>query len=261
MKISIITINYNNKQGLIQTIQSIKAQTYADYEVVLVDGASRDGSLDVIKDYAEQEKRLVYVSEKDKGIYNAMNKGTLMSRGEYCIFMNSGDCFYDEQSLKDAAAYLDGTDIISGVAVADKYTMIPVKPENLSMAFFLKNSMNHQSCFIKTSLMKEYLYDERYRIVGDTEFFFRAMIMGNCTYRDIPVKVCYCEDAGASGNLSASMQERYAAIKALVPARMSNDVDFIVKYHNPVMLCIGNLIYNRCLRWLYDKVIRRGRRI
>ena len=109
--------------------------------------------------------------------------------------------------------------------------------------------------------MQNYHYSENYKIVSDTEFFFKAMILGNCSYKDIPVKVCFCEDAGASGNLSASMQERYKAIKALVSPRMSYDIDFIIKYHNPVSMKVGGLLYNRFFRWLFDKLIRRGGRL
>lgn len=261
MKVSVITVNYNNKQGLQRTLESIKSQVYTDYELLVVDGASNDGSVEIIREYLGKVPMMRFVSEKDGGIYNAMNKGTDMAEGDYLIFMNSGDCFYDAHSLEQAARYLDGNvDIVSGIAVSDKYVMNPVRPQDLSMSFFLKSSMNHQATFIKRELMQKYHYSEKYKIISDTEFFFKAMILADCSYQDIPVKVCFCEDAGASGNLSASMQERYKAIKALVPPRMSYDVDFIIKYHNPVTMKVGSLLYNRCFRWLYDKLIRRGGR-
>ena len=262
MKVSIITVNYNNESGLKRTLESIKCQIFTDYELLVIDGASSDDSVAVINAYSKQITSMRFVSEKDEGIYNAMNKGTDMAIGDYLIFMNSGDRFYDDQSLEQSAKFLDGeVDIVSGIAVSDKYVMYPVKPKALSMSFFLKNSMNHQATFIKRNVMQNYHYSENYKIVSDTEFFFKAMILGNCSYKDIPVKVCFCEDAGASGNLSASMQERYEAIKALVSPRMSYDIDFIIKYHNPVSMKVGGLLYNRFFRWLFDKLIRRGGRL
>ena len=91
MRYSIITINYNNEEGLRHTIESIVCQTYTDFEFIIIDGGSTDGSVDVIKEYAEHIA--YWVSEKDNGRYNAMNKGVCQAKGDYCIFMNSGDCF------------------------------------------------------------------------------------------------------------------------------------------------------------------------
>ena len=99
MKYSIITINYNNKDGLEKTILSVINQTCQDFEYIIIDGGSTDGSVDVIKKYAD---RIDYwVSEPDKGIYNAMNKGIIKAKGEYLNFMNSGDCFYDNEVLSN----------------------------------------------------------------------------------------------------------------------------------------------------------------
>ena len=92
-KISVITINYNNKSGLEKTIQSVISQTYFELEYIIIDGGSSDGSIDVIKKY--ENKIDYWISEQDKGIYNAMNKGIAQAHGEYCNFMNSGDCFHD----------------------------------------------------------------------------------------------------------------------------------------------------------------------
>ena len=178
MKVSIITVNYNNESGLKRTLESIKSQIFTDYELLVIDGASSDDSVAVINAYSKKITSMRFVSEKDGGIYNAMNKGTDMAIGDYLIFMNSGDRFYDDQSLEQSAKFLDGeVDIVSGIAVSDKYVMDPVKPKALSMSFFLKNSMNHQATFIKRNVMQNYHYSENYKIVSDTEFFFKAMIL------------------------------------------------------------------------------------
>ena len=95
MKLSIVTINYNNAEGLRKTLASVASQTYASIQHVIVDGSSSDASKDIIIDYAEHTKNpnheIIWVSEKDKGIYNAMNKGIRMATGEYIEILNSGD--------------------------------------------------------------------------------------------------------------------------------------------------------------------------
>lgn len=98
MKFSIITINYNNCEGLEKTIQSVIEQSYKGYEYIVIDGGSTDGSIDIIKKY--EPSITFWVSEKDSGIYNAMNKGIRHSTGEYLNFMNSGDTFYEPEVLK-----------------------------------------------------------------------------------------------------------------------------------------------------------------
>ena len=89
MRLSIITINYNNREGLRKTIESVVNQTYRNFEYIIIDGGSTDGSVEVVKEYAD---RISYwVSEPDNGIYNAMNKGVLAANGKYIQFLNSGD--------------------------------------------------------------------------------------------------------------------------------------------------------------------------
>ncbi len=252
MKVSVITINYNNAIGLKRTLSSVESQQCRDYELVIVDGGSQDASKEIIENFAKGNPTIQWVSEPDKGIYNAMNKGVKMSSGEYCIFMNSGDCFENKNSLKDCLPYIDGqTDIVSGSAKFDDFKREAPKPEELSLAYFLKDAMNHQSTFIKRKLLLDYPYNEKRKIVGDSEFFFQTMILENASYKQIPVCVSYCETAGESGDLQRSLTERKQAIKELLPSRMSYDVDFIWKYHNPVVIKIGNFLYKRWLRSLY----------
>ena len=98
MKYSIITVNYNNRDGLRATIESVVNQTYRDYEFIVIDGGSTDGSTDVLKEF--DDKITYWVSEPDKGIYNGMNKGIAKATGDYLNFMNSGDCFYNEKVLE-----------------------------------------------------------------------------------------------------------------------------------------------------------------
>lgn len=252
MKVSIITINYNNVAGLKRTLESIDSQTFKEYEFVIVDGGSGDGSREVIGRYAEEHPATVWVSEPDKGIYNAMNKGVGMASGDYCIFMNSGDCFYARDSLRQCSAYLDGRhDIVSGAKMTDKLSKRAPREDELSLAFFVKDDLNHQSTFIRRGLLKEYPYNEGRRVVGDHEFFFQTLLLNNATYLDIPLCVSYCEEAGESGDLERGFNERLTAIKALLPPRMAGDVDFIQTFHNPVTMGLGRFLYKKPLRKLF----------
>ena len=112
MKYSIITVNFNNKEGLRKTIESVIRQSFRDFEYIVIDGGSTDGSADILKEYDAQID--YWVSEPDKGIYNAMNKGIVQAKGEYLNFMNSGDYFYDNQVLQHVADYGYDTDFIVG---------------------------------------------------------------------------------------------------------------------------------------------------
>ena len=132
MKVSIITVNYNNEFGLKRTLESIKSQIFMDYELLVIDGASSDNSVAVIHTYSKKITSMRFVSEKDEGIYNAMNKGTDMAIGDYLIFMNSGDRFYDDQSLEQSAKFLDGEVIVIEELVFGT-------PKTKEMATLLKN--------------------------------------------------------------------------------------------------------------------------
>ena len=185
MKVTVITINYNNLHGLKRTIPSVLSQTYDDFEYIVVDGGSTDGS----KEYIESQKGISqWVSEKDKGIYNAMNKGISMAHGEYCIFMNSGDHFLYAYSLENAYKELDGTDYCTGktaIARDDKSIDFYIPPTQIKLSFIKANFFMHQSTFIKTSLLKEYPYDEKLKIVADWAHFLELWYNKKCTYKAI----------------------------------------------------------------------------
>lgn len=248
MKITVITINYNNASGLKETIESVVSQTYNNFEYVIVDGGSSDGSRNIIEEHSKNYS-FKWISEPDKGLYNAMNKGVDMAAGDYCIFMNSGDKFFDTEVLAKAALCLNNNiGIASGVGKTGALTWYPPKQSKINLTFFLKSSLNHQSTFVRRDILLRHHFSEDYKIVSDTEFLFKALILDNESYLDIPVIVCDCEEPGASGNLRMSLNERYMAIKKLLPPRMSYDIDFIIKYHNSVILKIGVLLYNSAFR-------------
>ncbi|MBT8324244.1 MAG: glycosyltransferase, partial [Winogradskyella sp.] len=134
LKLSIITVNFNNAEGLKKTVDSVTAQTWKDFEYIIIDGSSTDGSTEVIK----ANKNIIdrWVSEPDEGVYQAMNKGISMANGEYLLFLNSGDHFYKDDVLEKFHKELKEQDLIyfNLNVVEGKKDFIKEYPEKLSFA-------------------------------------------------------------------------------------------------------------------------------
>lgn len=206
-KVSIITVNYNDKPGLEKTIASVLSQTTTDYEFVVMDGGSTDGSVEVINQYKDRID--IAVSEKDSGVFNAMNKAIKAATGEFLIFMNGGDIFYNEKVLEEVIPMLTGhADIYYG----DNYKETPggskrlkTYPEKLSFSFFYTSSINHQSTFIRRSLFDKYFYyNENYRIAADWEFFIYTICKENVPYRYLKKTIAIYDFTGISSNPKSS---------------------------------------------------------
>ena len=197
MTFSIITINYNNKIGLLRTIDSVLSQKVTDYEFIIIDGGSTDGSVEVIKQIA---KKITYwVSEKDDGIYNAMNKGVAQAHGKYCIFMNSGDCFHSPDVLSTVAGYQE--DFICGkVYKGDSTIPFGHNKPTISLVDLMRGSLPHQAMFIKRELLVKHPYDESYKIVSDWKFCIQAIIIDNCSFRNIDIIIADYDTNGISTN-------------------------------------------------------------
>lgn len=177
MKLSIITINYNNKEGLQKTIDSVVCQTWRDFEWIIIDGGSTDGSKELIEQY--QQHFAYWCSEPDKGIYNAMNKGIDHAEGEYLLFLNSGDVLYDACVLQRVDDLQVEADIISGqVERMDNQQPLRVYDESILMQLY-HDTLNHQGTFIKRSLFGDLRYDENLKIVSDWKFWIEAIIWRN----------------------------------------------------------------------------------
>lgn len=185
-KISIITINFNNLEGLKKTINSVINQTWLEFEYIVIDGGSSDGSKVFIK---ENESRIDYwVSEKDSGIYNAMNKGIRASKGEYLLFLNSGDELFSKNVLQNNNNEVHTEDLIyfNLCQVFENRTEIYTYPDNLNYKTFLIGTIGHPTTFIKRSLFLKYgFYDESFKIVSDWKFFFETVVKFNVTKRKV----------------------------------------------------------------------------
>ena len=200
MKFSIITVNYNNKEGLKKTIESVINQSFRDYEYIVIDGGSTDGSADILREY---DKMITYwVSEPDKGIYNAMNKGIAKASGDYLNFMNSGDCFYDNNVLEKVDGYHYDADFIVGKDYHFNEVIqkghASIQPPRTTMIHFFVATLDHQSSFIKRELFKDSLYDEKHKLVSDWIFFTEKIVKEQKQVQFIPDIICRREEGGLS---------------------------------------------------------------
>ena len=200
MKLSIITINYLNFDGLQKTIESIVSQSYKNFEWIVIDGGSTDGSRKLIEQH--QDAMAYWCSEPDRGIYHAMNKGVVQAKGDYCLFLNSGDILHNEHVIKDVIPFLDGTDIVAGDEwrVDEDYSFIKLNknPQEISTYFFLVSSLFHQGVFMRRSILEAYPFDETMKITADWAEMFYVFLSRGMSYKHIDVVVSDFVAGGAS---------------------------------------------------------------
>ena len=201
MKLSIITVNRNNAEGLEKTILSVINQKFTDYEYIIIDGNSTDDSIEIINKYSEHIS--FWVSEPDSGIYNAMNKGIKKANGEYVIFMNSGDCFFNNYSLEKIFSVEQIEDFLIGETIINwKYfkerTRIPSK---LTSYHLMTESVSHQATFIKRKLFDEIgYYDESLMICSDWKFVLIAFVKYNKSIKKLTETIALIDVNGISNS-------------------------------------------------------------
>ncbi|MCR4918712.1 MAG: glycosyltransferase [Prevotella sp.] len=224
MRFTIITINRNNRDGLRRTIESVVGQTCRDYEYVVIDGASTDGSVEVIKRYADHIT--YWVSEPDRGIYHAMNKGVARAHGDYCLFMNSGDCMHDTRVLERIDSLHTSEDVIIGKVTIDDqgHTMSPPPATELTFYHLFSGAIPHQAAFIRTTLLKDFPYDESLKIVADWKFFLKTLIIDNRPVRYLDLLVAKYDTSGLSTlNPELVRKEKEQVLAAMFPPRILAD--------------------------------------
>lgn len=220
MKFSIITINYNNGAGLEKTMQSVLNQSARNFEYIVIDGGSTDKSLDIIKGHAE--KLDYWISEPDKGIYHAMNKGTAAAHGEYLLFLNSGDVLNDNQVMEMVGKTDTSADLLMGsIRMGENI----VNPAPISLRLFYVGSVLHPGTFIRKSLLERCGgYDENLRIVSDWKFFLQACIFEHCTTEVIPFVISDFDMTGISStNKELDEKERQQTLQELIDPRIHGD--------------------------------------
>jgi glycosyltransferase involved in cell wall biosynthesis len=248
MKISIITINRNNKDGLRKTMQSVLDQDFDDFEYIVVDGASDDGSLDVIQEFEPQfaQKGKVpfqYESKPDRGIFHAMNKGIVKANGEYLLFLNSGDYLVAPTVLTSFAQKDIVEDFVSGniKVCVDGREQIRKSPQNVNFLFFHNNSLPHQATFIKKEVFATYgMYNEENKVKSDWENSLRSLIIGDATYRHIEQTISYYDVSGVSSQdafLELKKQEQKRVYLSIMPDYVYETLAFYQqKYYDFISL-------------------------
>lgn len=225
MRLSIITINYNNRDGLKKTIESVVLQSFRDFEWVVIDGGSTDGSRELIEQYAGHFA--YWVSEPDKGIYNAMNKGIDHAQGDYLLFLNSGDWLYNATSLERCMAHAFDADVMYGDCVfhyADHET-VNRYPSELTFEFLYRSSLSHCASFIKREALAKEGYNEAYRIVSDLELWIQ-LAFRNGTFSHLAEVVSVFDTTGISStNHELDKAERKQMLSHYVPQMMVADYD------------------------------------
>lgn len=291
MKLSIITINYNNAEGLRKTIASVASQTFRDYEHIIVDGGSTDESVAIIEAYASdvarkassgvptggdgdsvvvcsqdstpangaqplamqdttsptatQPHKVIWISEKDRGVYDAQNKGIRLAHGEYCYFLNAGDTFCNEHVLElifkpltfNLSPLTSTPDVLYGNEVivdgAGQRVGIARGVENPSFVDLYNSCMKHQASFIHRRLFEQYgMYDADMRICADFDWFFRVIAFHDdvtLLYKDIDI--AYFENTGLSYHSpELCAKERQQILDGYMSKCMQRDYLLLGKY-------------------------------
>jgi glycosyltransferase involved in cell wall biosynthesis len=227
MQLSVVTINFNNKEGLEKTLSSVFGQSFSDFEFIIIDGGSADGSLEIIKHNSENIN--YWVSEKDNGIYDAMNKGIAKATGDYLLFLNSGDHLLDSLVLQKCADFMNQfpvEDIYYGdmFFINDPHATGKKKrhwkhPEKLTLPFFKRSTINHQASIIKASLFKEFgFYPEAYKLAADY-WLYLISLLNNKKFKHFGfTMVDYGLSGASSNNFSSYIAEKQIIWETLVPA-------------------------------------------
>lgn len=284
MSLSIITINYNNLDGLKKTVDSVLSQTWRDFEWIIVDGGSTDGSKEYIESLAQslsegtaidgvqwtverfslpgftaedlkgntsdsglyqsstdnrqspianRPQRLLWCSESDKGVYNAMNKGIAKAQGEYLNFMNSGDCFYERETLQKVLSEKRQSDIIYGdwLQIFKDHEVVSHFSDIAGIYSIEKNNICQQSMFVKSQLLKENGFDESYRLYADWKRWIQAAL--DCgTFLFVPIIICRYDMQGISSTDPNTTSEKARIRKELYSSMFLNTLNTIDYYND-----------------------------
>lgn len=245
-RLSIITINYNNFPGLKKTLDSVACQNCTEFEHIIIDGGSTDGSKEIIEEYDKSALYNVnWVSEKDGGIYNAMNKGIKRAKGEYIQILNSGDCLASsdvvERMLKELKAQNSNRpapipifygnmikDFGGGKLRFDTCGSINYTPE--SFLYFYNGTLNHDCAYIRRDLFGKYgYYNEKMKICSDWEWYVRAIVIGGeeTVYTNIDVTIFDMNGISESGGASKELikKERREYLESILYPSVLKDYD------------------------------------
>lgn len=279
MRLSIVTINYNNVAGLKATLESVAKQSCHEFEHIIIDGGSNDGSVEIIREYESiisNRKSIIlkWVSEPDKGIYDAMNKGVEIASGirvvnalnrsefledkhseadqpegtgvenkvvsDYLYFLNSGDVFAADDVVDSMIELLDGTDIIVGrvnkLTRGRIYGQTDLLTEaDMSMYQMYLHGINHQSAIIRCTIQMEHLYDATLKIGADWKFFVETIVLGGAKVKFVDKIFANYDVSGVSSNTAQLRQEREKIMVDILPERIAQDYLTIAPHYYEVI--------------------------
>jgi glycosyltransferase involved in cell wall biosynthesis len=205
--LAIVTINYNNLNGLKKTINSVKNQTDKQIEFIIIDGGSNDGSKEFIE---KNQKHLNYwISEKDYGVYHAMNKGLGKVTSEYCLFLNSGDYLLNHQTIENVKNKIDSSAVMSYGLIQWEETNLLWNPKKDLKAFEMtkKSLIPHQGTFFKTNILKKLNgYKENYKVISDWGIMVELLEKG-CKTQKLNLIISTCEKQGISASLEDQIKK------------------------------------------------------
>jgi glycosyltransferase involved in cell wall biosynthesis len=212
--VSIITVVFNAVRTVRKTVDSVLDLSNPNFEYIVIDGASTDGTSELLEGYRDRID--IFIRERDKGIYDAMNKGVTLANGEWVIFMNAGDSFAGKDVLNFFNTPIDeAVDIIYGDALVRYNTFEKVLPKVSLDQFWKQMPFCHQACFVRTSLLRKRPFDLSYRLSSDYDFFYEAYLKGR-RFQYIPVTVChfdYTEGASLKNAVSSVAERRSIVLK------------------------------------------------
>lgn len=267
MKFSIITINKDNAIGLQKTMQSVFMQTWQDFEYLVIDGASNDGSVAYIQEHTD--KLSYWISEPDRGVYQAMNKGIVQAHGEYLLFLNSGDFLVAENVLQQI---FDGIDYSAEILCARcnvskngnvVWTSNP--PKQITFGTLYNEGLAHQSTFIKRELFAKYgMYREDFKYNSDIEFWYRTIILNNATTEKLNIVVTDYNLDGISSLESTSVAYQKEMDEIMLPfakylpdyQKMNAELKDMSRYY----WVKQHKMIDKLLIWLYALALKLNRK-
>lgn len=260
MTLSIITINFNNLDGLRKTVDSVISQTFTDFEWIVIDGGSCDGSLELIKQHSDHFA--YWCSEPDKGIYNAINKGIAHAHGEWLQFLNSGDRLFEDSTIEQVFHANHQGDILYGNAMLlypDGKIIDKKYPDAVSLNYFKHDVINHQACFFRREVFEGHPYNEGYLIASDWAYCFEAVCRG-LRFEHLNQTIVYYDNGGLSAKWTErQIREREEILEKYIPAQLKPDMEVLDELHSLRIRKSTRIILNSTLkfcRW-WERLMKR----
>ena len=248
-KISIIVVSLNTKNKLLKTINSVKKQSFLNFELLVIDGKSVDGSIDLIKKNNKIIKK--YIIEKDRGIYDAMNKGIKISTGRWILFLNSGDIFFNNSVLSKISKFLKNSiDILYGSTVINNGFFYFSRPKKISMREF-QIPFCHQSVICRSSLLKKNLFNLNYKICSDFDFIMSCIIKKK-KFKVYPNFISTVE----AGGLSDTMRYKTYIENLKITLKYNNFKNVFFRFSiSFILMCLISILKRLLPNYLINKIL------